>query len=93
MHAHSVVTGGEAALSKSLYLASRATPVTNRPDWKYSAAHSEFEPIFLSGLQRSVNRNGPRVGEGTSALSVLSWPRCDSTPSVARFEHGYRLPR
>jgi hypothetical protein len=30
--------------------------VTNRGKWWYSAALSEFKPLFLNGAQRSVNR-------------------------------------
>ncbi len=33
-----------------------ATPVINRAKGRHSVALSEFEPPFLNGMQRSVNR-------------------------------------
>jgi hypothetical protein len=33
-----------------------ATPAINRGKCWYSAAFSEFTPLFLNGVQRSVNR-------------------------------------
>jgi len=33
-----------------------ATPAINRGKWRHAVALSEFEPLFLNGVQRSVNR-------------------------------------
>ena len=33
-----------------------ATPMANPAKWRYLAARGEFEPLFLNGAQRSVNR-------------------------------------
>src|SRR5437899_966183 len=48
-----------------------ATPMANGGNWRYSAALSEFESVFLNGPQRSVNRKvqGSNPWSGANLMS------------------------
>jgi hypothetical protein len=52
---------------------SSATPVASHVNWRHSAELSEFEPLFLNGTQRSVNRkvqgSNPCSGAKTDFMS------------------------
>jgi hypothetical protein len=65
-----------------------ATPVANGANRRHSAALSEFEPPFLNGVQRSVNRKPhppPQRMQGRmGGLHLVSRASYSALPHIAR---------
>jgi len=50
-----------------------ATPAINDGKWRHSAALGEFEPLILSGVQRSLNRKVQGSNPWSGAIPNTNW--------------------